>query len=62
MAMTATESPAFPDHLMEGVSRPEKLQSAWKHDQGNKRDPHVRGQAKRPSPPLSYRPAVTKTY
>ncbi|MGY3621769.1 group II intron reverse transcriptase/maturase [Bradyrhizobium sp. USDA 10063] len=43
VAMTATESPAFPEHLMEEVCSRENLQRAWKRVQGNKRGPGVDG-------------------
>jgi RNA-directed DNA polymerase len=43
VAMTATESPAFPEHLMEEVCSRENLQRAWKRVQGNKGGPGVDG-------------------
>jgi len=43
VAMTVTESPAFPEHLMEEVCSRENLQRAWKRVQGNKGGPGVDG-------------------
>ena len=39
VAMTTTESPAFPEHLMEEVCSRENLQRAWKRVQENKGGP-----------------------
>jgi RNA-directed DNA polymerase len=43
VAVTATESPAFPEQLMEEVCNRENLQRAWKRVQRNKGSPGVDG-------------------
>lgn len=43
VAMPATESPAFPERLMEEVCSRKNLQRAWKRVQGNKGGPGVDG-------------------